>query len=63
MEKIKAGIFDNPQFRQLKTDSQFRNSMTELELRARTAFVFVMQNSLGNRKSDNYIQLVEDLLL
>lgn len=37
--------------------------MTELELKAWTAFVSVMQNFLGNKKSENYIELVEDLLL
>lgn len=63
MEKIKAGIFDGPQIRQLTKDTQFRNSMTELELKAWTAFVSVMQNFLGNKKSENYIELVEDLLL
>lgn len=63
MEKIKAGIFDGPQIRQLTKDSQFKNSMTELELKAWTAFVSVMQNFLGNKKSENYIELVEDLLL
>ena len=49
--------------RQLTKDTQFRNSMTELELKAWTAFVSVMQNFLGNKKSENYIELVEDLLL
>lgn len=63
MEKIKAGIFDGPQIRQLTKDTEFRNSMTKLELRAWTAFVSVMQNFLGNRKSENYTELVEDLLL
>ncbi|GBP13914.1 hypothetical protein EVAR_10482_1 [Eumeta japonica] len=63
MEKIKAGIFDDPQIRQLTNDTQLRNSMTELELKAWTAFVSVMQNFLGYKKSENYIELVENLLL
>lgn len=63
IEKIKGGIFDGPQIRQLTKDTQFRSSMTELESRAWTAFVSVMQNFLGNTKSENYIELVEDLLL
>ncbi|GBP65212.1 hypothetical protein EVAR_49012_1 [Eumeta japonica] len=63
MEKIKAGIFDGPQIRQLTNDTQFRNSMTELELKAWTVFVSVMQNFLGNKKSENYIELVKNLLL
>ncbi|GBP88877.1 hypothetical protein EVAR_63899_1 [Eumeta japonica] len=63
MEKIKAGIFHGLQIRQLTNDTQFRNSMTELELKAWTAFVSVMQNFLGNKKSENYIELVENPLL
>ncbi|GBP52738.1 Probable tyrosyl-DNA phosphodiesterase [Eumeta japonica] len=63
MGKIKAGIFDGLQIRQLTNDTQFRNSMTELELKAWTAFVSVMQNFLGNKKSENYIELVENPLL
>lgn len=63
MEKIKAGIFDGSQIRELSKDIQFRNSMSELELRAWTAFVSVMQNFLGNKKSENYVELIEDLLL
>lgn len=31
MEKIKADIFEDPQIRQLKKNTQFRHSMTELE--------------------------------
>lgn len=63
MEKNKAGIFDGPQIRQLTKDTQFRNSMTKLELKAWTAFFSVVQNFLGNKKSENYIEFVEDLLL
>ncbi|GBP06878.1 hypothetical protein EVAR_99750_1 [Eumeta japonica] len=63
MEKFKAGIFDGLQIRQLTNDTQFTNSMTELELKAWTAFVSVMQNFLGNKKSENSIELVENPLL
>lgn len=34
MEKIKAGIFDGPQIRQVITDPEFLNSMNEFELKA-----------------------------
>jgi hypothetical protein len=37
--------------------------MIRFELNAWSAFVSVMQNFLGNQKSENYIQLVENLLL
>lgn len=63
MEKLKAGIFDGSQIRQLANDTQFKNSMNELELRAWTALVSVKQDFLGNKKSENYIELIEDHLL
>ena len=38
MEKLKAGIFDGPQIRQLIRDPEFENSMNEVELEAWKAF-------------------------
>jgi len=34
IEKLKAGIFDGPQIRQLMGDPEFENSMNEVELQA-----------------------------
>ena len=39
MEKLKAGIFDGPQIRQLFRDPEFENSMNEVELEAWKAFI------------------------
>lgn len=38
--------------------------MNEVELKAWTAFISVMQNfpALGNRKSENYIELIKDIV-
>ena len=62
MEKLKAGIFDGPQIRQLINDPHFIASMNEIESSAWISFVLVVKNFLGNKKADNYTQLVEDML-
>lgn len=62
MEKLKAGIFDGPQIRQLIRDPEFGNSMNEVELEAWKAFVLVVKNFLGNNKARNYAELVNNML-
>ena len=62
MEKLKAGIFDGPQIRQLIRDPEFENSMNEVELEAWKAFVLVVKNFLGNNKARNYAELVNNML-
>lgn len=62
IEKVKAGIFDSPQIRQLITDPQFEKSMNEVELEAWKAFVMVVKNFLGNNKAPNYAELVTNML-
>ena len=54
IEKLKGGIFDGPQVRQLIRDLEFEKSMTELESEAWKAFVLVVKNFLGNNKTSNY---------
>ena len=48
MGKLKAGIFDGPQIRQLIRDPEFEESMNTLELEAWNAFVLVIKNFVGN---------------
>ena len=43
IEKIKARIFDGPQIRQLIIDTAFLQSMNEVELKAWTSFVAVIE--------------------
>ena len=62
MEKLKAGIFDGPQIRQLIRDPEFENSMNKVELEAWKAFVLVVKNFLGNNKARNYAELVNNML-
>ena len=61
MEKIKAGIFNGSQIRQLIKDSQFARHMTEHESAAYTAFVLIIKNFLGNYKANNYLELVSNM--
>ena len=60
-EKIKAGMFDGPQIRQLMKDDTFPNSMNETERQAWLSFVSVVENFLGNTKSDDYRNIVETM--
>lgn len=62
-EKTKAGIFDGPQIRKLINDSNFTNCMTVVEKSAWNEFVWVVKNFLGNKKSADYPQHIEQLML
>ena len=62
-EKKKAGIFDGPQIRTLISDQHFVATMNVVEARAWKAFSTVVHNFLGNKKADNYKEMVEELLL
>ena len=62
-EKKKAGRFDGPQIRTLLRDQYFVTTMTVVEARAWKVFSKVVYNFLGNKRADNYIELVEELLL
>lgn len=62
MEKLKAGIFDGPQIREVMKDSHFQDSMNNAEADAWSSFTLVVRNFLGNHKADNYSELVENML-
>ena len=62
-EKKKAGIFDAPQIRTLLKDKHFMARMIAVEGRAWVAFTNVVQGFLGNKKEDNYKEIVDELLL
>ena len=61
-EKLKAGIFDGPQIRQLMRDQIFCDSMNKVELAAWLSFVEVVKNFLGNYRADNYKEIVTNML-
>lgn len=56
--KIKAETFDIPQLRQFIKDPAFVNLMNEVERMAWASFVAVVENFLGKRKDENYVELV-----
>ena len=62
-EMKKAGIFDGPQIRTLLKNKHFMARMTAVEARAWVAFTNVVQGFLGNKKDDNYKEIVDELLL
>jgi len=62
-EKKKAGIFDGPQIRTLLKDRNFVSKMNAVEARTWKAFADVVKNFLGNKKSEKYENIVEELLL
>ena len=61
-EKIKAGIFNGPQIKHLLKDQEFISTMKREELQAWKAFSDVVKNFLGNMKSQNFSELIENLL-
>ena len=62
MEKMKAGIIDEPQFRKLILDQAFTSLMTAVESAAWCSYVSVVQEFLGNTKASNYRYLVDVML-
>ena len=60
--KLKAGIFDGPQIRELMKDEDFPSKLKSIELRAWKAFVQLVKNFLGNHKASNYEELVDEML-
>ena len=62
IEKLKPGIFDGPHNRTLIKDPCFVHSMIGTESTAWQSFLLVTQNFFENRKTENYQELVEDML-
>ena len=60
--KLKAGIFVGPEIRQSILDNAFKQKLNPAESTAWEAFVLVVQNVLGNHRSENYVELVENML-
>lgn len=61
-DKLKGGIFDGPQIRTLLNDAQFERSMTNIEKEAWLSFKLVVKNFLGNRRSENYREIVATMV-
>ena len=61
-KKIKAGVFNGPDIQKLIHDEKFASFMTLDELNAWNAFVDVIKHFLGNKRADNYKNLVANML-
>lgn len=61
--KMKEGIFVGPQIREVLKDEDFEKSLNASELKAWHAFKWLTENFLGNHKSPDYRQGVENLLV
>ena len=63
-KKLRAGIFDGPQIRQLiKNSPAFEVTMNHVGQEAWNCFVQVVMNFLGNTKVENYEDLVANMLV
>lgn len=60
--KIKEGVFTGPDIRKLMKNTEFEALMTRTEKRTWRSFKSVIENFLGNHKSDDYKDIVQDLL-
>lgn len=60
--KIKEGIFDGPHIRKLLKDGKLQRYLSSDEAAAWKSFQLVVKNFLGNKKSKNYKNIIEDLL-
>jgi len=60
--KIKESIFIGPQVKRLFQDHDFKNKLNVAERRAWDMFQNMCSNFLGNKKSENYVEIVEELL-
>lgn len=61
--KIKEGVFNGPQIREIMKDKHFESLLEGNEKVAWFAFKEVVLNFLGNRRSGNYEELVQNLLV
>ena len=59
---VKEGVFVGPEIRELMLDDEFKQKLKPDESAAWEAIVLVVQNFLGNYRSDNYAELVENML-
>ena len=57
--KIKEGVFIGPQIKKIMADTRFENMLSDREKDAWVGFKSVVANFLGNKKSADYVQIVE----
>ncbi|KAK7792840.1 hypothetical protein R5R35_004415 [Gryllus longicercus] len=60
--KIDAGVFNGPQIRKLTENSAFSGMLTPVERRAWDATKKVIEDFLGNKRADNYQNVVSEMI-
>ncbi|GBP23660.1 hypothetical protein EVAR_80277_1 [Eumeta japonica] len=60
--KIKAGIFIGPQIKKIMASEQFLRLLSTHEKQAWLSLKAVIHGFLGNRKAENYTELITDML-
>ena len=60
MEKLKAGIFDSPQMRELMKDPMFDEALSKAELSACRSLMSVVINFLGNQQNAEHEKEIEE---
>lgn len=60
--KVKAGVFVGPQIRQIFANENFPSLLNHTQKASWNSFKAVVSGFLGNKKAENYAQLVEDML-
>lgn len=60
--KLKEGIFVGPQIREVLRDTNFKTTLDEVELRAWSAFCWICQNFLGNKRAMDYKDGIKNFL-
>lgn len=60
--KLKEGVFVGPDIRKLMLDVIFENKLSNRHLKTWKSVKNVINNFLGNTKSENYVSLVEEML-
>src|ERR1043165_4053990 len=61
-KQLNASIFDGPKICKLINDSDFTKCINDVESSAWCSYVLVIKNFLGNKKADNYEELVQNML-
>lgn len=56
------GVFIGPQIRKLMSNDEFPNLLSEVELRAFNSFKAICNQFLGNQRSSNYKDVVDEFL-
>ena len=62
LEKIKAGIFDGPQIKELIKTTSFDDALNPAKLYAWFSIKSVIANFLGNHRSSQYQKVVDELM-